>query len=57
MNFFQQLAMGEAKKQFAHYIVDCLTMRNSYANIQLHNYVEYRSAIETSRTIANAFKF
>ena len=49
--------MGEAKKQFAHYIVDCIAMRNTYANIQLHNYVEYRSAIETSRTIANAFKF
>lgn len=57
MNLYQQLAFGEAKKQFAHYIVDCITVRNSYVNIQLHNYVEYRSAIETSCTIANAVKF
>lgn len=52
MNLYQQLALGEAKKQFAHYVVDCLTFRNSYINNQLHNYVEFRSAIETSRIIA-----
>lgn len=56
MNLYQQLAFGEAEKQFAHYIVDCVTLQNSYWNIQLHNYVEYCSAIETSHTVANAFR-
>ena len=56
MNLYQQLAMGEAKKQFAHYIVDCVTLRNSYENIALHNLVENLSAMETTRTISNAFR-
>ena len=53
---YQQLAWGEAKKQYAHYIVDCLTIKNSYVNIYLHNVVETFSAIETSRTIANTYR-
>lgn len=53
---YQQLAFGEAKKQYAHYIVDCFTIRNSFENIQLHNLVEYFSAMETSLTIANAYR-
>ena len=56
MKLYQQLAMGETKKHFAHYIVDCFTARYSYENIALHNLVETLSAMETSRTIANAFR-
>ena len=54
--FYQQLAFGEAKKQFAHFVVDCITVRNSNKNIFLHNWVENMSAIETSRTLVNAFR-
>lgn len=53
---YQQLAWGEAKKQYAHYIVDCLTIKNSHVNIYLHNVVETFSAIETSHTIAKAYR-
>lgn len=53
---YQQLALGEAKKRYAHFIVDCLTLRNTYANTQLHNFVEHLSAMETSRTIASFFR-
>ena len=53
---YRQLAWGEAKKQYAHYIVDCLTLKNSYVNTYLHNVVETLSAMETSRTIANAYR-
>ena len=53
---YQQLAWGEVKKQYVHYIVDCLTLKNSYANTKLHNFVETLSATETSRTLANAYR-
>ena len=56
MNLFQQLALGESKKQFAHYVVDCLTVQNSYINIQLHNLVEHLSAMEATQTIENAYR-
>ncbi len=55
MNMFQQLAFCEAKKRYAHYIVDCFTMPNSYVNMQLHNLVEYLSARETTNTIENFY--
>ena len=55
MTLYQQLALGEAKKRYAHYVVDCLALRNTHVNIQLHNFVEYLSAIETSHTIASFF--
>lgn len=56
MNLFEQLAIGKAKKQYVHYIVDCITIRNSYENIQLHTLVENMSVMETSRTIVNALR-
>lgn len=56
MNLFQQLSLGESKKHFSHYVVDCFTVQNSYVNIQLHNLVEYLSAMETAQTIENAYR-
>ena len=53
---YLQLAWGAAKKQYAHYIVDCLTLKSSYVNTYLYNVVETLSAMETSRTIANAYR-
>ena len=53
---YQQLALGEAKKRYAHFIVDYLTLRNTYANTQLYNFVERLFTIETSCTIASFFR-
>ena len=56
MNLYQQLALGEAKKHFAHSLIDSFTVPYTFINIQLHNLVEYLSATETAHTIENAYR-
>lgn len=53
---YQRLLLGDLKKRYAHYIVDCLTPIGSYANILLHNFAEFLSAMETYQTFLNVFE-
>ncbi|MCI9405217.1 MAG: hypothetical protein HFJ22_07350 [Clostridia bacterium] len=56
MNMYQQLALGEMKKNFAHNLIDSLTVQGTLVNIQLHNLVEYLSTMEKAHTMENTYR-
>ncbi len=53
---YQQLALGEMKKNFAHNLIDSLTVQGTLVNIQLHNLVEYLSTMEKAHTMENTYR-
>ncbi len=56
MTIFQQLALGEAKKRYAHDFVDSITVKYSYNYYMLHNWVEYLSRWDKVNTFYNAYR-